>query len=262
MPLALVSSLSSVSSPASVRRLLCKLICGLGLSALASLSFATESLTPSGTNPTPRTAEFPWMSVATWDKMYAEDIAVAEKGGVDLLFVGDSITAGWDWEIWQTNFAQYNPANFGIGGDHTGNLLWRLKYGHAEKLNPKAVVLLIGVNNFGHLNETPKQVFAGIKANVLLLRKLYPHTKILVNSLFPFEESAQSPKRALVKDVNAMVATLNDNKHIFVKNYGAVFLQADGNISKELMGDFLHPSQKGYQAWVEVMLPDIQKLMQ
>jgi lysophospholipase L1-like esterase len=61
--------------------------------------------------------------------------------------------------------------------------------------------------------------------------------------------------------VNAMVAKLNDNKHVFVKDYGAIFLQADGNISKELMGDFLHPSPKGYQVWVDVMLPDIQKLM-
>lgn len=238
------------------------LVFGLSLALTTNISSADESLKASGTNPTPRTIEYSWMPVATWDKMYAEDIAVAEKGGVDLLFVGDSITAGWSWDIWQKNFTQYNPANFGIGGDHTGNLLWRLKYGRAEKLNPKAVVLLIGVNNFGHLNETPKQVFEGIKANVVLLRKIYPNAKILVNSVFPFEESAQSPKRALVKEVNTMVAKLNDNKHVFVKNYGAIFLQADGNISKELMGDFLHPSPKGYQAWVEVMLPDIQQLMQ
>ena len=222
---------------------------------------ANEDLTPSGTNPTPRTKEFSWMSVDTWNKMYTEDIAVADKGGVDLLFVGDSITAGWNWDIWQKYFAQYNPANFGIGGDHTGNLLWRLKYGHAEKLHPKAVVMLIGVNNFGHLNETPDQVFAGIKACVMQLRKIYPNTKILVNGVFPFEESATSPKRDMVKAVNKKVATLADNKHIFVRDYGNIFVQADGSISKEIMGDFLHPTAKGYQLWVDAMLPDIQMLI-
>lgn len=239
------------------------------LSAIASVtlilastfSFANEDLTPSGTNPTPRTKEFSWMSIDTWNKMYAEDIAVAEQGGVDLLFVGDSITAGWNWDIWQKNFAQYHPANFGIGGDHTGNLLWRLKYGHAEQLKPKAVVMLIGVNNFGHLNETPKQVAAGIIANIKLLRKIYPKAKILVNGVFPFEEQATSPKRALVQKANALVAKLNDNKHIFVKDYGSLFLQADGSISKDVMGDFLHPTAKGYQIWADAMLPDIQKLM-
>lgn len=233
----------------------------LCLSFAINFAYAEENLTPSGTNPTPRTIEYSWMSVDAWDKMFAEDVAVAEKGGVDLLFVGDSITAGWNWDIWQKNFAQYNPANFGIGGDHTGNLLWRLKYGHAEKLHPKAVVMLIGVNNFGHLHETPEQVFQGIKACVNQLRKLYPNAKILVNAIFPFEESAQSPRRADVKTANALVKTLNDNKHVFVKDYGNIFLQADGSISKDIMGDFLHPTPKGYQLWVDAMLPDIQSLM-
>lgn len=243
------------------RQQLLSIIASATLILASAFSFASEDLTPSGTNPTPRTKEFSWMSIDTWNKMYAEDIAVAEQGGVDLLFVGDSITAGWNWDIWQKNFAQYHPANFGIGGDHTGNLLWRLKYGHAEKLKPKAVVLLIGVNNFGHLNETPKQVAEGIKACVNLLRKLYPDAKILVNSVFPFEEQATSPKRAMVKEANALVAKLNDNKHVFVKDYGSIFLQPDGSISKEVMGDFLHPTAKGYQIWVDAMLPDIQQLM-
>ncbi|MFO1388698.1 GDSL-type esterase/lipase family protein [Cellvibrio sp.] len=222
---------------------------------------ASEDLTPSGTNPTPRTKEFSWMSVDTWNKMYADDIAVAEKGGVDLLFVGDSITAGWNAEIYQKYFGVYNPANFGIGGDHTGNLLWRLKYGHAEKLHPKVVVMLIGVNNFGHLNETPDQVFQGIKACLLQLRKIYPNAKILVNGVLPFEESVDSPKRAMVKAVNAKVKTLNDNQHVFVKDYGSAFLQPDGSITKDVMGDFLHPTAKGYQLWVDAMYPDIQMLM-
>lgn len=232
------------------------------LSLLSSAStHAGEDLTPSGTNPTPRTKEFSWMSVDTWNKMYADDIAVADKGGVDLLFVGDSITAGWNAEIYQKYFGVYNPANFGIGGDHTGNLLWRLKYGHAEKLHPKVVVMLIGVNNFGHLNETPDQVFQGIKACLLQLRKIYPNAKILVNGVLPFEESVDSPKRAMVKAVNAKVKTLNDNQHVFVKDYGSAFLQPDGSITKDVMGDFLHPTAKGYQLWVDAMYPDIKTLM-
>ncbi|RYY04967.1 MAG: mucin-desulfating sulfatase [Gammaproteobacteria bacterium] len=239
---------------------LTSLICGSILTLAVQFSLADEAKL-SGTTPAPRTIEYSWMSVDTWNKMQAEDVAVAEKGGVDLLFVGDSITAGWNWDIWQKNFAQYNPANFGVGGDHTGNLLWRLQHGDKGNLKPKLVVLLIGVNNFGHLNETPAQVFDGIKAVVKTLRENYPKAKILVNGVFPFEESAASPKRAQVKEVNALVAKLDDHKHVFVKDYGALFLQADGSISKEIMGDFLHPTAKGYQIWVDAMLPDIQKLL-
>lgn len=237
------------------------LLAGIILSLACAGSHA-DAAKLSGTTPSPRTIEYPWMSVDTWNKMHAEDVAIAKQGGVDLLFVGDSITAGWNAEIWQKNFAQYHPANFGIGGDHTGNLLWRLQHGDKGKLHPKAVVLLIGVNNFGHLNETPDQVFAGIKAVVKALRKNYPSAKILVNGVLPFEESAQSPKRAMVQELNAKVATLADHQRVFVKDYGALFLQTDGSISKDILGDFLHPTAKGYQIWADAMLPDIQALLQ
>ncbi len=252
-----LNSLTVLTSLFSLR----SFMAGLGLALISLLSYATEDLTPSGTNPTPRTIDYSWMSVESWDKMYAEDIAVAEKGGVDLLFVGDSITAGWNWDIWQKSFLPFNPANLGIGGDHTGNLLWRLKYGHAEKLKPKVVVILIGVNNFGHLNETPEQVAEGITANVKLLRKMYPDAKILVNGIFPFEENANSPNRTKVKKANALVAKLDNKKSVFVRDYGAAFLQADGSIAKDIMGDFLHPTAKGYQRWADAMLPDIHALM-
>lgn len=201
------------------------------------------------------------MSIDTWNKMHAEDIAITEQGNVDLLFVGDSITAGLKEKLVDNYFPQLNVANFGIGGDHTANLLWRLQHGHAEHLKPKVVVLLIGVNNFGHLHETPAQVFYGVEAVVKLLRKIYPAAKILVNGIFPFEESPQGEKRGSVIEANKLIATLEDNQHIFVRNYGPIFLQADGSISKKVMADFLHPTKEGYQRWLQAMHPDIQKLM-
>ena len=239
----------------------CQIIFILSIAFTSTFCIAsnTKSL---GTTPSPRTINYDWMSLDNWNKAYADDIAVAHQGGVDLLFVGDSITGGWDQEIWIKNFSAYHPANFGIGGDHTGNVLWRLENGHANALKPKAVILLIGVNNFGNLHETPAQVFSGIKAVVKKLQKIYPAAKILVNGILPFEESAQSEKRAMVIKTNKMIATLNDNKHIFVRDYSAHFLQSDGTISKEVMKDFLHPTPKGYQIWVDAMLPDIQTLMQ
>ncbi|MES2825241.1 MAG: GDSL-type esterase/lipase family protein [Pseudomonadota bacterium] len=240
--------------------LLLKIIFCVNLLIINPFSIA-NALTPSGTIPSPRTIEYPWMSIASWNKMHAEDVAVAGQGDIDILFVGDSITAGLNDELLNTYFPQLRRANFGIGGDHTGNLLWRLQHDQANHLKPKVVILLIGVNNFGHLNETPAQVFAGIEATVNLLRNTYPKAKILVNGIFPFEESPQSEKRGLVMEANKMIATLNDDHSIFVKNYGPLLLQADGSINKDIMGDFLHPTKEGYQRWLQAMQPDIQKLM-
>jgi lysophospholipase L1-like esterase len=69
---------------------------------------------------------------------------------VDLLFLGDSITDGWakgGKAIWDTRYAPLKAANFGIGGDKTEHVLWRLKNGNLTGIQPKVVVLMIGTNN-------------------------------------------------------------------------------------------------------------------
>lgn len=215
----------------------------------------------SGIIPAKRTTEFEWMSVKAWEKMHAEDVLVAQYDQVDVLFVGDSITAGWDWEIWQKNFAPLKAANFGIGGDHTGNLLWRLQHGAIGNMQPRLIVLLIGVNNFGHLHETPEQVSAGVTKVVEQLQLAWPHSKILLNAVFPFDEEAKSPNREKVKSLNKRIATLANNSAIFFKDYGPLLLEKNGTISTEIMGDFLHPTPKGYQRWADAMTPDIEALL-
>ena len=164
--------------------------CALALATLCHTGYA-QTQAP-GTIPAKRTIEFDWMSVAAWDKMHAEDVLVAQYDKVDVLFVGDSITAGWDWQIWEKNFKPLNAANFGIGGDHTGNLLWRLQHGAIGNIQPKLIVVLIGVNNFGHLHETPEQVAAGVTKVVSQLQLAWPTSKILLNAVFPFDQQASS----------------------------------------------------------------------
>ena len=129
-------------------------------------------------------------------------------------------------------------------------------------MQPKVIVLLIGVNNFGHLHETPTQIAAGVTKVVTQLQLAWPNSKILLNGVFPFDEKVTSPNRNKVKQLNTLIAKLNDNQHIFFKNYGPLLLQKDGEISAEIMGDFLHPTAKGYQLWATAMLPDIQQLLQ
>jgi lysophospholipase L1-like esterase len=136
-----------------------------------------------------------------------------------------------------------------------------LQHGTVGNIQPKLIVLLIGVNNFGHLNETPEQVAAGVAKVINQLQLAWPNSKILLNAIFPFEQPADSPKRKLVKQVNKLIAKLGDNKKVFFKDYGSLMLQKDGSISPEIMADFLHPAAKGYQVWADAMTPDIVGLM-
>jgi beta-glucosidase len=212
-------------------------------------------------NVEPRTVEYPWMSIARWNQMNDALKARSAQADVDVLFLGDSITEMWDKGAWDSHFGKYRAANFGIGGDHTGNVLWRLKNDGMEKLRPKAVVLLIGVNNFGLCGERPEQVTQGVKAVVAQLRQLYPDAKILLNGILPFRQSAQDPARADVKAVNRELARLDDGKRVFFRDYGARFLQPNGDIAKETMPDFLHLTPQAYNVWAEALAPDIEKLV-
>jgi lysophospholipase L1-like esterase len=213
------------------------------------------------TNPTPRTVEYPWMSIERWRQMYADQVARAEKGDVDVMFLGDSITEMWPKAIWEANFGRFKPANFGIGGDHTGNVLWRLQNPAIASLKPKLIVLLIGVNNINLCNEGPEEVFGGIQAVVATLRKQYPSARILLNAVLPEGELPDAPVRQRVVALDKMVATLGDGKNIFFHDYGPRFIGADGKLSAENQPDFLHLSEKGYRIWADAMRPDIEQLL-
>src|SRR5262245_47871746 len=57
---------------------------------------------------------------ANWMKRHDGFVAIAKKGGVDVLFQGDSITDGWkNNATWKKHFEPMKSANFGIGGDRT-----------------------------------------------------------------------------------------------------------------------------------------------
>jgi lysophospholipase L1-like esterase len=107
------------------------------------------------------------------------------KGVGDVVFLGDSITHGWEGQkAWQDHFGSFNPVNLGIGGDQTGHVLWRITDGHElDHLKPKAAVLMIGTNNTG--GHTAEQIAGGIKAIVEELRRQKPDIKVLVLGVFP-----------------------------------------------------------------------------
>src|SRR3954470_8408249 len=141
----------------------------------------------------------------------------AKKGGFEVLFQGDSITDGWRngaaKKIWDATFAPMKAANFGISGDRTQHVLWRLQNGEFEGLTlPKVVVLMIGTNNIGQKDnpESPASAVAGIQAIVKEIHKKSPNTKVLLLGVFPRGEKSDNPFRAQIQEINAAAAKLDD----------------------------------------------------
>lgn len=217
------------------------------------------------TIPVPRTREYEWMSVATWWQRQRAEVAVATRGGIDLLFLGDSLTEAWSetgGETWDKLFAGLNAANLGIGGDTTQNVIWRVAHGGLAPLRPKLVVLLIGVNNLGNHGDAPAAVIRGISAVLAQLRRSWPAAKILLLGIFPSGAAPADPFRTKIATVNQGLPAMADGAGVVYEDIGAVFLEADGSISPEVMPDFLHLSPEGYRRWGDAIMPTVRRLLQ
>ena len=228
-----------------------------GLLLAASLSIRAEAPVPAAVNPA--TVPVPRND---WLVRHEGFNAISKKGGVDLLFIGDSITDGWargGAKIWAERYAPLKAANFGIGGDKTENVLWRLKNGNLDGIKPKVVVLMIGTNN--NMANSAPQIAEGIAAIVQEIRVQSPASKILLLAVFPRGEKPDDAWRIKVADVNKSIAKLDDGAHVFFLDFGAKFLQPDGVMSKDLLGDLVHPTTAGYQIWADAMQPKLTELL-
>lgn len=189
-------------------------------------------------------------------------VAIAKKNESKLLFLGDSITAGWGGQktVWENAFGKYQPANFGIGGDRTQHVLWRLANGELDGFTPKVLVLMIGTNNSG--TDTDEGIASGIRKIVELIQQKSPETKILLLGVFPRGEKPENnPAREKLMLVNKKISKLDDGRRIFFLDIGAKFLEADGTLSKEIMPDYLHLSARGYQIWADAIASKLETLM-
>lgn len=193
-------------------------------------------------------------------------VKIAQEGKAQLVFLGDSITAGWGGkkDIWEKAFGKYQPANFGIGGDRTQHVLWRIQNGELDGIKPKACVVMIGTNNSG--SDPAEGIAKGVTAIVETIRAKQPQAKILLLAVFPRGEKPSTPEKAnpgrdKLKQVNEIIAKLDDGKSVHFLDIGAKFLQPDGSISKDIMPDFLHLSAAGYQIWADAISPKLAELM-
>jgi lysophospholipase L1-like esterase len=197
---------------------------------------------------------------------HQNNVAVAKAGNIDVLFMGDSITDFWRNEtgafagkpIQDKYFGDLKVANFGIAGDTTQGVLYRLQNGEGQGFSPKAVMLMIGTNNAG--TNSAGEIAEGVGAVVLELQKDFPNAKILLLGIFP-RSTPTDPVRAKIAQINSTIAKLHDNQKVFYRDISAVFLDANGNIPMDVMSDGLHPSTKGYELWAKAVVEPLKALL-
>lgn len=221
-----------------------------------ALEGASSPTVPEGRLQT--TGKFGW-----WPKRHAQKLAEA-KAGADLVFLGDSITQGWEAagkEVWAVRYAPRRALNLGFGGDSTQHVLWRLDNGEFDALRPKVCVLLIGTNNVRHSDATPQEITEGIRAIITRIAAKSPETKVLLLAILPRGADADDPWRKRCEQVNTLLPALADGKRVHFADIGAQFTASNGTVSKDIMPDLLHLSAKGYGIWAAAIEPKLRELL-
>ena len=217
-----------------------------------------SALAHSAIEPAPRTDKG-WV-----DRQASFNATVAaDAGKAQLIFIGDSITQGWEGEgkeVWAKHYAQRNAINLGIGGDRTQHVLWRLDNGNLAGLKPKAAVVMIGTNNSNGEDNSPEQIVDGVRAIVDKLRTKLPGTKVLLVAIFPRAENF-SVQRGKLAQINQALRRIADDKTVFWADFGHKFLNNDGTMPRELMPDYLHLSKAGYQIWADSIETQLSQLL-
>lgn len=252
---------------------------------LVSLAVAqTTAPAPTSVSPAPvapaapavvdASAAIPKTGNARFFELHEKFLARTKSGPIGVLFMGDSITEGWGKapHVWEKYFAKYQPANFGIGGDQTQHVIWRIENGELDGISPKVMVLMIGTNNSGQ--HTGDQIAEAVKKIIDLSRAKIPGLKVLLIAILPRDARrnndgliteaaiADAAKRVAANDrANTLLAKLDDGVNVRFLNTNAVFLGRDGRIPWTIMPDQLHPTAAGYQLWAEAMQPLLTEMM-
>jgi lysophospholipase L1-like esterase len=190
--------------------------------------------------------------------MHEQFLDQARKGNIDLLFLGDSITQGWgDNGVWKQFYGPRHAANFGIGGDRTQHVLWRIEHGEIDGIHPRVAVLMIGTNNVG--SNSAGEIAAGVTTIVHELRKRLPETKVLLLGVFHRSARPDATRKKL-EEVNRQISRLDDGTNVSYLDIGKTFLNPDGTISREIMPDYLHLTARGYRLWADALEPTLWRL--
>ena len=228
-----------------------------------------------------------WAPKNFWlDRIGRQREAIQQSGGTfDLVLIGDSITHNWEgWpdEQWQEILKahpwakdslpsgnnpgaealadlrrDYSVLNLGIGGDTTGDVLWRLRYARQlEGYRALCVCLMICTNN----REEPAAIAEGVGEILREIRARQPEAVVLLLPIFPRGETPADKHRVRNTAVNAIIRGLADGQRVLWVDFSKRFLREDGTLTRTMMPDLLHPGPEGYRIWAEELRPYLEKI--
>lgn len=208
-----------------------------------------------------------------WKDRVIELTALGKKSPKSpLIFLGDSITEMWTTpdagkNVWEKYWAPLKALNFGIAGDRTEHILWRIDHGNFDGTSPKLIVLLVGTNNSAFAVDstsykcTPKETAEGIGAILLRLKAKCPSSKVLLLGILPRGEEEADSIRKQNNAVNEIIKSFEDKQRIHYLDIGSSFLKPNGDGNVFNQPDMLHLSEAGYEIFARELKSKINELL-
>lgn len=195
-----------------------------------------------------------------WMSLHNRFVSDSKDKEPDVLFVGDSLVQLLhQFEVWRELFSPLHALNFGVGGDATQHVLWRLINGELDHISPKIVVLWVGTNNHGH---TAEQIFGGIMSIVQVIADKLPNAHTLVLGILPRGKSP-NPLREKNAQVNRLVQeAVSSLHHASFLNVDPGFVHSNGSIAHQDMYDYLHLTPHAYHAVCQPLHAHIKRLLE
>ena len=197
---------------------------------------------------------------ALWDSSYrpnnyplrVEQFKAYPNSSKDIIFFGNSITAGVDW---MELLGNPNARNRGISGDITFGVLERLN--EVTEGKPAKVFILIGINDISR-NIPDSLILQNYQRIIQRIRKGSPTTKIYFQSLLPVNNEFTQFKNHYNKDqhilyINDQLKKMAAEEKIVLIDLYSHFLDADQKLDKKYTADGLHLNAAGYKLWAEIL---------
>ena len=183
---------------------------------------------------------------------------------IQAVFLGSTFISAWTMfgkEIWKDYYQKHQSYNYGVWGDRSENILWRIENGELDGLQPKLIVLEIGHWNIAKGEDSSADI---AKATQIILEKLLkklPNTKILLISIIPCDQQEDHMQK--IDEINNIIKNNSDDSKIFYLDVAKYFRNESGQLIDEY---YYHGmsliGKKGYQKWHEIMKPMFEKLLQ
>lgn len=180
-----------------------------------------------------------------------------------VVFLGDSFAEQWRLypDAWKP-FEQYNASNYGITGDRTQNILWRLNHDALAAGNPEVIVLHAGADNLEDRRLKPLDIAAGVDAICGRIAELQPQASLLVVSIPPRGTTLAHPMRARVSEINRHVLAMCQRRQIRYIEVAGRLLEVDGSLSTATSPDGVGFSAAGYARMAGVLAPAVEEALQ